>query len=106
MRLRTRPPLLTYLLTWLVLHLGFFLRGGISQDLLICQGLEFAGIPPGWMVIEFWCSKFSKLLGFKWFSSLQQVAIWLSLTYHVTFPWVFEINCFNDVESKIHRVFK
>ena len=58
------------------------------------------------MVIEFRCSKFSKPFGFKSFSSLQQVAIWLSLTYHVTFPWVFEINCFDEVESKIHRVFK
>ena len=58
------------------------------------------------MVIEFRCSKFSKLLGFKSFNSLQHVVIWLSFTCHVTFPWVFEIDCFNEIESKIHRVFK
>ena len=58
------------------------------------------------MVIKFSCSKFSKPLGFKSFSSLQQVAKSLSLPCHVTFPWVFEINCFDEVESKIHSVFK
>ena len=38
----------------------WFFCGGISLDVRICQGLEFAGIPPGWMVIKFRCSKFSK----------------------------------------------